>query len=264
MTHHRYRDQPGSFDRYWFPDNKKALVFVHGLGGCATSEYWGQLIELGAYDRRLANYDLYFFRYESTKWLTGRGLWPSSTGETISPVSEVMALLAGDLASIQLEKRYEVISLIGHSLGGLVSLGACTYSVKNKLKLPVRSVCLLGTPLVALVLARVGYALSLGTNPHLKFLCQKRIILETLNDGMKAVKKLKGIVIYMHCIGDRLLRLHHIYRKRRFSAVVALRGPHNPLTAITTRQSPNYEKLVEHIIENGEEAAIDRKSGGAP
>jgi pimeloyl-ACP methyl ester carboxylesterase len=251
MTRHRYRDRPGNFDRYWFPDNKKAVVFVHGLAGCATSKYWGQLIELFSYDRQLASYDLYFFHYESTKALTARALWPSSTVERISSVPEVMALLAGDLVSIQLDKGYEAISFIGHSLGGLVSLGACSHVVKHNLKLPVKSVCLLGSPLVALLVARAGYALSLGTNPHLKFLSQKSVVTKTLRDGIKAMRKLKGTATYMHCIGDTLLRLHHVYLKRGFSAVVLVQGPHNPLTAITTRQSANYKKIVEHITENG-------------
>ncbi|MFL5886014.1 MAG: lipase family alpha/beta hydrolase, partial [Thermoleophilaceae bacterium] len=136
-----------------FPDaTPKLAVFVHGL--CETDEAWN-LLPIGAgpgerrsYGARLRDelgYTPVYVRYNS-------GLHISDNGRRLSEVLE--HVVHGWPVEV------EEIVLVGHSMGGLVSRGACHYGERDERDWParVRHVFCLGTPHLGAPLERVANA----------------------------------------------------------------------------------------------------------
>lgn len=91
---------------------KKAILFVHGLGGGKSflfSNTWGKFETLIEEDEEL-NYDTYFYDYNTSVF----GIFSSYQG-----ISS-LAIGLSSYIKMHLNSKYDEIILVGHSLGGLV------------------------------------------------------------------------------------------------------------------------------------------------
>jgi pimeloyl-ACP methyl ester carboxylesterase len=121
------------------PGTPHLVVFLHGLG--ETEYAWGS----PGYAEALADITPVFVRYN-----TGRH------------ISENGAALDALLARLARERDVERITLIGHSMGGLVARSACHHGSPWTRR--VRHVITLGTPHAGAPLEQAVHTLSAGLN----------------------------------------------------------------------------------------------------
>ncbi|GJL51934.1 MAG: hypothetical protein NPIRA01_31610 [Nitrospirales bacterium] len=92
--------------------NDVALIFVHGFGGEPTKT-WGQFPDFLLQDSRLHNWDLYSLGYPSGLGFDLVGIWKAN------PSIDTIAKKLTTYAKVQF-KSYQRLSLVAHSMGGLV------------------------------------------------------------------------------------------------------------------------------------------------
>src|SRR6516225_475190 len=89
-----------------------AIVFVHGFSG-DRKKTWGRIPELLQKDRRLKEWDLYVFGYETHTRFDLLGLWSAD------PRIEEIAIKLKTTPEIG-GRNYSAIAFVAHSMGGLV------------------------------------------------------------------------------------------------------------------------------------------------
>jgi pimeloyl-ACP methyl ester carboxylesterase/predicted negative regulator of RcsB-dependent stress response len=120
-----------------------AIVFVHGFTGHPEIT-WGQFPKFLAADERLADWDIFGLGYASTLALDVRGIWRGDP-----ELASVADLLRTDAEFLL--KDYKSLSLIAHSMGGLVVQRALVDDPTFARRLG--HVILFGTPSAGLVKA---------------------------------------------------------------------------------------------------------------
>jgi pimeloyl-ACP methyl ester carboxylesterase len=239
---HRVRIEADQSIGYFHPHNKRAVFLVHGLGGNNTEKYWGRLIELMNYDSRLKEHDFYYWRYKTSRWITWPPITRPSKKERISTVPEVALALADDLLSLTAERSYTAVSMIGHSLGGLISLLAGEILATGG-RVPLRSICAMASPTRDIFWAWMANAIFQDMNPHIHFLAQS----SEIRGVLEKITKLNAGNIhtsYMHFIGDGFL---YTYRRHQFSEFIAMQGPHSWMPIVRDRDHTNYRLLTSYI-----------------
>jgi pimeloyl-ACP methyl ester carboxylesterase len=113
-----------------------AIVFVHGFSG-DRKKTWGRIPELLQKDRRLKEWDLYGFGYETHKRFDLLGLWSAD------PRIEEIAIKLKTTPEIG-GRNYSAIAFVAHSMGGLVVQRALVTS--EALRRRTSHLFLFGTP----------------------------------------------------------------------------------------------------------------------
>jgi pimeloyl-ACP methyl ester carboxylesterase len=246
-----YRTRTGPDDNigYVHSGNRRAVFFIHGLGGDNSDDYWGRLIELLNYDDRLIQFDFFYFRYKSSRLPNFPLFILDSTHDRISTVPEVSLALLNAVRLVERRHRYRRISILGHSLGGLIGLMSARDLIAQDGKFPLRNVCLLATPMYDVWLATtaaLAYVFE-EINPHIHFLSRQKRIQEVLESGTTMLRDEGRKVYYIHCIGDSLLWLYHGHD---FSEFIAMQGPHRVMSLIDDREHGAYQTIASFIIDH--------------
>ena len=154
------------------PRDKKIILFIHGLSG--SSATWGKFPTLIASEPKLSCYDVHFYEYPSPliRWLPWVGKAPKIQTLAGGLKTKINNLLADHPAEV---------TLICHSLGGLVARYYILEEIKAKRPVPVTSLILLAVPNNGSELAEIGKLLS-WDHKQLKQLCEDSDFLNMLNN----------------------------------------------------------------------------------
>jgi len=118
-------------------NNTVAILFVHGFSGDPTKT-WGNFPSLLMREKRLNGWDVYSLGYHTGLSLDIVGIWRADPGLTS------LAGLLATRAALEPLKRYQSMTLIAHSMGGLVVQRAILDALVMRER--VGYVLLFGTP----------------------------------------------------------------------------------------------------------------------
>ena len=223
--------------------NVHAVILLHGLGG-NNSKYWGRLIELMNFDFYLKDMDFYYWRYNTSKFWFMAPLFRPGSHERLSTIPELGAALASEATAWISEFKYQRVSLIGHSLGGFIALHVIRRLIKTG-TVPIKNVCLMGTPQRVPALAWFAAQLLQDLNPHLQFLAQGGEIQDLLSSGLSEASSQGIKSTYIQCVGDALLAT---YENQHFSETIDLQGAHNWMLSIAGRNDSRYSILRSYLL----------------
>jgi len=118
------------------PNNKAAIVFVHGFTGDLRNT-WRSIPDLLKQDGRLKDWDMVAFGYSSRRWFDLVGLWSADAA-----LPEIATMLYGRPEISP--NKYKQLAFVAHSMGGLVVQRAIVShaDLRNR----VSHVVLFGTP----------------------------------------------------------------------------------------------------------------------
>lgn len=156
-------------------DNKNLAVFVHGFNGDYLST-WGNFPQLLMSDPKLSSYDFMFWGYssnlltskekfihENIKQLFIQFLSKHKTNQHIEVVAQ------GLQTELKYLEEYDNISLIGHSMGGLVIRSYIIQNLKENKKEnleKIKQIILFGTPNEGLGIANNKLLSGLNSQIH--------------------------------------------------------------------------------------------------
>jgi pimeloyl-ACP methyl ester carboxylesterase len=159
-------------------------------------------------------------------------------------VPDVGAALGTHLQQLFSQYGYQKLSVVGHSLGGLLALIALSHLPKS---VPLTNVWLLASPLHPSAYATWAARFFRQLNPHIYFLSREALIRGALSRGLAASQARTCRTVYMRCINDALVRL---YRELPFSEVVEMQGAHNWMVSVLSRADDNYGLLKSEILKH--------------
>ncbi|WP_319584735.1 hypothetical protein [uncultured Pseudodesulfovibrio sp.] len=167
---------------------KELLLFIHGLGGNADST-WGSFKDLLSDDEDIRKrYDIAFFEYRTS---IGLKFWiRGAPGQVLA-----------DALKSEIELRYstyERITIVAHSLGGLIAKRFILDRLKYDQRLPVFRILFYATPHSGSQLASIAKYVSF-MNRHLKQLCKKSDFVDLLNREWAQIDS--SGVKKLYCIG---------------------------------------------------------------
>ena len=128
------------------PNNRAAIVFVHGFTG-DVRKTWRNIPGLIKKDGRLNDWDMLGFGYVSTKWFDITGLW---TADADLGTIATMLYSRPELSP----SKYDRLTLVAHSMGGLVVQQAIV--ANSHLRDRVSHLVMFGSPSNGLV--KAGFA----------------------------------------------------------------------------------------------------------
>ncbi|MDH1561350.1 hypothetical protein N5I19_20555 [Pseudomonas chengduensis] len=158
-------------------DNKKLILFIHGLSGSANGT-WDTMLGVVNDCEALRNYEIARYEYPTR-------LFRLPFGKKMPSIQE----LAEGLRSF-IEAKYASktdILLVGHSLGGLVARRYIAEAVKSKREHSVKGLLLYASPLNGSGLANIGSNFS-WRHAHLTQLSVKSDFLTSLNNDWVILK----------------------------------------------------------------------------
>ena len=139
---------------------KRLILFIHGLGGNPTTT-WGKFHDLIAEDQDLSRaFDCSFFKYTTS-------IWPCIRNRTAR--GQILA----DVLDTEISNRhanYSEITIIAHSLGGLITKRYIMDRIKYQQPTPVKNAIFFATPHLGSSLADIARLVAFN-NKHLKQLC---------------------------------------------------------------------------------------------
>lgn len=150
---------------------KKAIYFIHGLGG-RGDKTWQVLTALLNTDSMIAN-DCDFFAYT---YPTALFRFPFTKRSV-----RLQDLALGLKTELEVRLRdYEEISIVGHSLGGLIARKYLVEEIKKQNHIKVKRLLLFAEPVLGSQLANIAKYFS-WRHRHLAQLCTDSDIIETIN-----------------------------------------------------------------------------------
>jgi len=166
--------------------SKSVILFVHGLGGDATTT-WGNFFDLIKTDPGLKDYDTASFSYPTSLFNIPFFSRPSAKIQTLA-----------DALRTQINTRYDEGSnfiLVCHSLGGLIARRYLVGEIKNmignginyKAELRIRGLLLYAVPNEGAGLAKVASNISWRHN-QLRQLCKDSDLIRDLNEDWDRYK----------------------------------------------------------------------------
>lgn len=157
--------------------NEGLILFVHGLGGNASST-WGKFPELIKQDPALSEYDTDFFEYPTSFF----GLPFLSKPPKIQMIANALSTQINTKF-----ERYKNIIIVCHSLGGLIAKRYLIEEVKQNSALRIRALLLYAVPNEGTRLEFVAKLIS-WRNIQLRQLCKNSDFLNGINEDWAYLK----------------------------------------------------------------------------
>ncbi len=108
-------------------DADAALIFLHGFNG--QHEQWSQFASLVARTPELASWDLYSLGYSTSSKLDFLSSWNIlSPHQSADPSIDLLADYLLTQAGVKPLSRYRALTIVAHSMGGLVAQRAIVES----------------------------------------------------------------------------------------------------------------------------------------
>jgi pimeloyl-ACP methyl ester carboxylesterase len=240
MTRRLHRQQ--HYDLYHTPGNRRLCCIIHGLGGEKGTAYWSGLAQLLRYDPDLANTDICFWEYASSRSPIANLLALARRGRGISTIPEVARTLDTFINDIAGQFGYDEVLLAGHSLGGAVAILAAEHQVEAVGTCKVSHVCFMATPQSPPRSARAA-ARIFRWNPHIRWLASNAVT-TTMGVSLRNMR-LSGIhATYVHYTLDELLPLSEDVE---FDRREACEGIHGWPGQMNDARNSAYRVLVQWI-----------------
>ncbi|MDT7042220.1 alpha/beta hydrolase [Candidatus Nitronereus thalassa] len=118
------------------PRNRSLLLFVHGFNSTNRSA-WTQLVSLLCSDPEMKGHNILLFGYPTELW------------DSKNDIPQTGRYLAAELKLFADTKRYSNILPVGHSMGGLVIVGAVLHLISEDQEYvlhPIKKILTYGTP----------------------------------------------------------------------------------------------------------------------
>ncbi|HEX8238372.1 MAG TPA: alpha/beta fold hydrolase [Allosphingosinicella sp.] len=240
MAKKHYRRK--EYDLYRSDGNRRLCLIIHGLGGNKGKSYWADLAQLLRYDPKLANVDVCFWEFATSKRPLANLLALFRRGRRISTIPEVARSLDTVIKGLTAEYGYDEVALAGHSLGGAVALLAAEYGVETGQGSKITDVCFMATPQsppgVAKVAARVA-----RWNPHISWLASKDVN-AVMNVSLRNMRLCGIHSTYVHYTLDELLPLAE---EVEFDCRLDCEGEHGWPATVNNANTEAYRTLRDWI-----------------
>ena len=220
---------------------KRAAIFVHGIGGTNNASTWGQTESLLRYEAELESVDFCFWGYETSTRPAINWYRRPTRGKRLSSVPELSHTLLSLLVELGREYNYEHFSLIGHSLGGHVSMLAASLALEDSGSTAIDSISILASPQERLGALR---PIALG-NPQLAWLAKQDVgnlfVTRLLNIRKSGIK-----VRHVHFANDEILnpKDNLVYDER-----ITCQGNHSAISLIRDETSEIY-RIIRHLVQS--------------
>lgn len=222
----RKRPQPrGQSIWHPFDGSSEAVIAIHGFGGSRTERYWGNIPKLMSYDVDFDGIDLFFWGYATSLLPFANILALPLRGRRIASLEEVARDLSSFILDIASEYDDARITLVGHSMGGIISILAVEQLLQQGRLDVIKSIHLLATPQSPPMLARIASRFLPG-NPHLSFMADPRRMHETMKVSLDNLSSRDGtdsmrhslFTSYTHYSLDEVIRLEEdLHFSRRYN-----------------------------------------------
>lgn len=222
---------------------KKAIIFVHGLGG--SEKTWGLFDELLESDQSI-DWDTFHFVYPTPPLGFRVVAFFQSNYQPI----EVLAQALKNQIDIRFQD-YDEIALVGHSLGGLVIRQYLMNERIAQRTTKITKIVLYATPNTGADLARIGKTLSFGENGHTRQLCKNSDFLNILNRNW-ASSGIESTVDITVIVGgdDRVVPRESVeanFRTQDREPLVILEAGHRDITKPKSVDDDRYLFLVSSL-----------------
>jgi len=215
------------------------IVFIHGLSGSARST-WGPMIDQLGQDR-----DFDSFQFASYAFPTVKIRLPFT--ERMAKIQELSSAL-DTLIETDLSDCSE-ITLIGHSLGGLIARHYIISSILNNKKLLVKNLLMYAVPNTGASIASWASHVSIW-HYHLKQLGKNSDIIDRINEDwvrMDVEKKISAL--YIASTGDKVVRSDSAFPFIGMQNTRTLNAfGHSDITQASSPQDVRYKILKKHLI----------------
>ena len=153
---------------------KKLVIFIHGLGGNFKGA-WGNLPEFIEEDEDLCDFDVGYFEYRTTRW----GL----RYKRCSSIDDLAQSLKTRIDNVYAD--YKDITLICHSMGGLIGMQYIIDCVNLRENCKVKKFMLYATPAFGSLIGLITKYLPFLSNTHAKQLYYGSGYINKLNSDWK-------------------------------------------------------------------------------
>jgi len=239
------KKKPTASGLYKTAGAEHVVVFVHGLGGDGTKSYWGELAKLLSYEKALESVDYQFWSYRTSKApIPNLGSAFNKIGR-IPMVEAISRSLDTYLEGLVKQHGYKSISIIGHSLGGLISVLTHAKNLDRERDIPIDNICLLASPQISEPIAKA--LISHRLNPHIKWLA---------SDGPEGVmksdlpncRKAGAVCTYVDFDGDEVVTY---IDNAEFDHSETVPGRHSRTADIASAKDDLYRVILNWMIMSG-------------
>jgi len=178
---------------------------VHGIGGSFEENYWGSVAQLLRYEEFLAETDIIFWGYPSSKNPLANAM-VTLTRRRIGTIPEVSRDLSDFVSSQSNSGEFKRVVLVGHSLGGIVCINALDVHLERSDNPPKFDLMLLATPQKPLKFVR-GLARIFRMNPQLMWLASNYKMNSTFGVALQNLRKHGCYSAYTHYSMDEIVPL---------------------------------------------------------
>jgi pimeloyl-ACP methyl ester carboxylesterase len=233
---------------YRVDDAKSLLCFVHGLGGSNGPEYWGRLPEFLRHAGELRCCDIAFWQYPTHAGLSPR-LLELRRRRRLPEVSAIADSFGTDLASITDGRPYTNLTLIGHSMGGLVLFEFLRRQIRTAQDIKISGIAVLGSPFRSSLIARLASFLQMKSNRQVSYLSRDKELLILMTEGLKRCRALGISIWYIASLEDEIVASDPLYGLFDRHEVVA--GPHLWMPLVSTVYDSGYQALLRFLRSTG-------------
>lgn len=240
----RYRKNTENTICYLSRESRRSIVFVHGLGGDNSEQYWGKIGSLLDSDPQFSDANIYFWKYPTT--FAPKPSFLSPLRGYSLPNIESLDRSLGSFIEDLLAGKAQPLTLVGHSLGGLLVLGVVKeLAHKGKLE-SLKKVAVIGSPFKAPLLALIHSLFTLSSNAQIYGLTRTRELEARLVDGLGICRSRNVQSVFIESNKDATVKYNKL--SEFFDVRRTITGPHTWMRQITGRNHDGFSTLRNALL----------------
>ena len=231
--------------------NKRCILFVHGLGG-NTDDTWGELRDILHEKKRnkLPEYngvEFKYFEYESSKLTSIDGLSIKAIRSLFGTKDDAASLPSqilqfSKLLTAELSKAdylvYENVSIVSHSMGGLISCKYLLDEIYHSKSIKVDRVLYICTPFLGSVFSNAADKLGIASAETRDMVTGSELLMQLF----RGVDDIKDKVNATYYFGDKDEVIENYVSSVSYDNQTMLKGDHSSILS-----APNLEQNFDHI-----------------